>query len=98
MFRIQLHALIADSARGQRIGEKDLADALTRGVIAGAALDVFDVEPLAADSPLRNAPNLLLTPHAAGYPEGAIQRLQELMAQDIARALRGEGPRKPVPI
>ncbi len=94
---MQPHAIIVNSARGQLIVEADLADALTRGVIAGAALDVFHVEPLPADNPLRQAPNLLLMPHAAWYSEVAIHRLQELVAQDIARALRGEGPRKPVP-
>ena len=95
---MQPHAMIVNSARGQLIVEADLADALTRGVIAGAALDVFHVEPLPADSPLRQAPNLLLMPHAAWYSEVAIHRLQELVAEDIARALRGEGPRKPVPM
>ena len=98
LFRMQRHAMIINSARGQLIVEDDLADALTRGVIAGAALDVFQVEPLAADSKLRLAPNLLLTPHAAWYSETAIHRLQQLVAEDIARALRGEAPRKPVPM
>ena len=95
---MQSHAMIVNSARGQLIVEDDLAAALTKGVIAGAALDVFHVEPLPADSPLRTAPNLLLTPHAAWYSEAAIHRLQELVAEDIARALRGEGPRRPVPM
>ena len=95
---MQPHAMIVNSARGQLIVEADLADALTRGVISGAALDVFHVEPLPADNPLRQAPNLLLMPHAAWYSEVAIHRLQELVAEDIARALRGEGPRKPVPM
>ena len=95
---MQPHAIIVNSARGQLIVEADLADALTRGVIAGAALDVFHVEPLPADNPLRQAPNLLLMPHAAWYSEVAIHRLQELVAEDIARALRGIGPRKPVPL
>ena len=94
---MQPHAMIVNSARGQLIVEADLAEALKKGVIAGAALDVFHVEPLPADSPLRDAPNLILTPHAAWYSEVAIHRLQELVAEDIARALRGEGPRKPVP-
>ena len=94
---MQSHAMIVNSARGQLIVEADLAEALKSGVIAGAALDVFHVEPLPADNPLRDAPNLILTPHAAWYSEAAIHRLQELVAEDIARALRGEGPRKPVP-
>ena len=95
---MQPHAMIVNSARGQLIVEEDLAAALTKGVIAGAALDVFHVEPLPADNPLRSAPNLVLTPHAAWYSEVAIHRLQRLVAQDIARALRGEVPRKPVPM
>ena len=94
---MQPHAMIVNSARGQLIVEDDLAAALHKGVIAGAALDVFHVEPLPADSKLRAAPNLILTPHAAWYSEAAIHRLQELVAEDIARALRGAGPRKPVP-
>ncbi|MCA3448975.1 MAG: C-terminal binding protein [Rhodobacter sp.] len=94
---MQPHALIVNAARGQMIVEEDLAAALSTGTIAGAALDVFQAEPLAADHVLRHAPNLLLTPHAAWYSEAAIHRLQQLVAEDIARALRGEGPRKPVP-
>jgi D-3-phosphoglycerate dehydrogenase / 2-oxoglutarate reductase len=94
---MQSHAVIVNAARGQLIVEADLAAALVAGTIGGAALDVFHVEPLAPDSPLRTAPNLILTPHAAWYSEAAIRRLQELVALDITRALRGEGPRRPVP-
>ena len=94
--RMRPSAMIVNSARGQLIVEDDLAAALKAGTLAGAALDVFRTEPLPADSPLRDAPNLLLTPHAAWYSDAAIGRLQGLVAEDIARALRGEGPRKPV--
>jgi D-3-phosphoglycerate dehydrogenase len=91
------HAMLVNSARGTLVVEADLAAALRAGTIAAAALDVFATEPLPADSPLRGAPNLLLTPHAAWYSEAAIGRLQALVAEDIARALRGEPPRRPVP-
>ena len=94
---MQPHAMLVNSARGQLINEADLAQALTNGTIAAAALDVFHVEPLQADNPLRTAPNLLLTPHAAWYSEAAIYQLQHLVAQDITRALAGQDPRKPVP-
>ncbi len=94
--QMQSHAMIVNSARGQLIVEDDLAAALTDGVIAAAALDVFQVEPLPEDSALRRAPNLLLTPHAAWYSAAAIDRLQGLVAMDITRALNGEEPRKPV--
>jgi len=96
--RMQPHAMIVNTARGPLIVEEDLARALSDGVIAGAALDVFETEPLPADSPLRGAPNLLLSPHAAWYSETAIDRLQGLVAADIERALQGQPPRKPVPL
>ena len=94
---MQPHAVIVNSARGQLVVEADLAAALNDGTIGGAALDVFDIEPLPETSPLRDAPNLLLTPHAAWYSEAAIDRLQSLVAEDVTRALAGEPPRKPVP-
>lgn len=94
---MQPHAMIVNSARGQLIVEEDLAAALQAGVIGGAALDVFVNEPLPADSPLRGAPNLVLTPHAAWYSEAAIDRLQGLVAEDVTRALDGQAPRRPVP-
>ncbi len=91
------NAMIVNAARGQLIVEDDLAAALKAGIIAGAALDVFHKEPLVMESSLREAPNLLLTPHAAWYSDAAIGRLQGLVANDIARALNGEEPRRPVP-
>jgi D-3-phosphoglycerate dehydrogenase len=93
---MQRHAVIVNSARGRLINESDLANALKVGQIGGAALDVFEVEPLPANSPLRDAPNLLLSPHAAWYSDAAISKLQRLVANDIRRALAGEPPRCPV--
>ncbi|MCW8173873.1 C-terminal binding protein [Verminephrobacter aporrectodeae subsp. tuberculatae] len=90
-------AIIVNTARGRLVDEAALAQALAAGNISGAALDVFETEALPADSPLRGAPNLILTPHAAWYSEHAIMRLQELAAADIARILTGQGPRCPVP-
>lgn len=90
-------AMIVNSARGLLINENDLASALQSGALAGAALDVFHSEPLPERSPLREAPNVILTPHAAWYSEAAIGKLQSLMAEDIGRALAGHEPRKPVP-
>jgi D-3-phosphoglycerate dehydrogenase len=90
--------MIVNCARGRLIEESDLADALRGGKIGGAALDVFAVEPLPADSPLRGAPNLLLSPHAAWYSDAAIGKLQQLVAGDISRALAGDPPRRPVPL
>ena len=94
---MQSHAVIVNAARGRLINESDLADALKAGQIAGAGIDVFEAEPLPMNSPLRDAPNLLLSPHAAWYSDAAIGKLQQLVADDIGRALAGQPPRCPAP-
>ena len=59
-------SLLINVARGPIVVEKDLADALNSGCIAGAGIDVFDQEPpLEADNPLLNSKNILVTPHVA---------------------------------
>jgi D-3-phosphoglycerate dehydrogenase / 2-oxoglutarate reductase len=90
-------AILVNTARGDLIDEAALAAALKQGALGGAALDVFQTEPLPADNPLRQAPNLLLGPHAAWYSEVAVERLQSLVADEITRALTGQGVRKPIP-
>ncbi len=77
-------AYLVNVARGGVVDEAALAEALTEGVIAGAALDVYENEPLEADSPLRSAPNLVLTPHLGASTAEA----QELVADEIAGAVR----------
>ena len=95
--RMKPGAVIVNTARGALVDAAALAEALAAGTIAGAALDVFETEPLPADLPLRNAPNLILTPHAAWYSDQAIARLQALVANDIAAHLAGRPLRRPVP-
>ncbi|WP_370303172.1 C-terminal binding protein [Pseudooceanicola sp.] len=90
------HAVIVNTSRGSLIDEAALAQALSDGAIGGAALDVFDKEPLPSDSPLRSAPNLLLTPHSAWYSEAAIELLQKLAGDDIVNHLSGRPLRRPV--
>jgi D-3-phosphoglycerate dehydrogenase len=90
-------AMIVNTARGGLIDEEALADALSEGVISGAALDVFEHEPLAETSPLRGAPNLLLSPHAAWYSSASLSRLQSLASEDIERLLSGRLPRHLIP-
>ncbi len=91
------HAILVNCARGSLIDEDALAAALAANTIGAAALDVFNTEPLPETSPLRDAPNLLLSPHAAWYSDAAIERLQRFVAEDIRRALDGQAPRQPVP-
>lgn len=83
-------AVLVNTARGSLVDEHALADALRRGQLAGAALDVFDTEPLSQESPLRTAPGVLLSPHAAFYDEDSLHRLQQLASEEAGRALRGE--------
>jgi len=81
------HAFVVNVGRGSTVDEDALADALTSGGIAGAAVDVTAVEPLPADSDLWDLPNLLITPHAAGgRPVGA----DELVAENLAALRAGE--------
>lgn len=61
--RMKESAFVVNASRGGVVDEIALAGALHSGAIAGAALDVYEIEPLPADSPLRDAPNLVLTPH-----------------------------------
>ena len=75
---------IINCARGGLIDEAALAQALQHGHVAGAALDVFEIEPLPADSPLRSAPNLVLTPHLGASTAEA----QESVGIEIAQSIR----------
>jgi len=77
-------ARIINCARGGLIDEAALAQALQQGHVAGAALDVFEIEPLPADSPLRSAPNLVLTPHLGASTAEA----QESVGIEIAQSIR----------
>ena len=81
--RMGERSFLVNTSRGGLIDETALAAALHAGTIAGAALDVFEQEPLAEDSPLRSAPNLLLTPHAAWYSSQALEELPLLAARQV---------------
>lgn len=63
-------ALLVNTARGGIVCQEDLIEALKMGQIGGACLDVFEEEPLPVESELRDLPNVILTPHTAGMPEG----------------------------
>lgn len=90
------NAVIINTARGGLIDEVALARALHAGVIAGAALDVREVEPPAADHPLHTAPRALLTPHIAGVTHESNARASLHIADEVLRALAGDTLRTPV--
>ena len=89
-------AFLINTARGPLVDETALIAALDSGHLAGAALDVIAVEPIAKDSPLLGRNNVILTPHTAFYSVEALEELQAKCASDVARVLSGEAPVYPV--
>ncbi|NWE19272.1 C-terminal binding protein [Pseudomonas sp. P7548] len=86
-------AILINCSRGGLIDETALAQALVSGQLSGAGLDVFEKEPLPADSPLRSAPHLLVSPHAAFFSDASVDALQRLASEEALRGLRGEALR-----
>jgi len=83
-------AYLINVGRGPQVDEAALVEALRNRQIAGAALDVFEREPLPADSPLWGAENLLITPHTAGLTEKLWHRHYELFSDNLRRYLTGQ--------
>src|SRR5262249_2012556 len=83
-------AYLINVGRGTLVDEPALIEALESRKIAGAALDVFDEEPLPQDSPFWRLGNLLITPHTAGVTEGLWERHYRLIADNLRRFNNGE--------
>jgi phosphoglycerate dehydrogenase-like enzyme len=83
-------ACLINVGRGPLVDEAALAAALREKKIGGAALDVFPKEPLAADSPLWDVPNLLITPHTAALTDKLWERHYSLFSENLRRYLNGE--------
>ena len=90
--RMKRTAYVINTARGAVIDQAALIAALQRGMIAGAALDVFEREPLEADSPLARMDNVLLTPHTAGMSDSSQVAVRHRTARNIASALTAQWP------
>lgn len=87
---LKTSAVVINLARGNIVVEKDLIEALGAGRIRGAALDVFEHEPLAADSPLWTLPNTLILPHVSATSPRYWEREADLMVTNMRRYLAGE--------
>lgn len=87
--RMKSEALLINTARGGIVDEVALAEALLSGRLSGAALDVFEHEPLPAGSLLATAPNLILTPHIGGVTRESNIRVSTMIASKVASFLQG---------
>jgi phosphoglycerate dehydrogenase-like enzyme len=90
--RMKPSAYLVNTARGPLVDEAALAEALRGRRIAGAALDVFETEPLPETSPLRGLEHLILTPHIAGTTEQSKAAMAAMAVENAALVLRGEPP------
>jgi D-3-phosphoglycerate dehydrogenase / 2-oxoglutarate reductase len=86
------NAVIISTSRGQIIEEKALVKALNEGWIAGAALDVLEIEPPVKDNPLMHMKNVILTPHAGFFSEEAVEELRSTAAKNVRSVLTGQEP------
>jgi D-3-phosphoglycerate dehydrogenase len=88
-------AFLINTSRGGLVDEVALGQALEAGKLGDAALDVLGTEPPAADSPLLQRDNVILTPHMAYYSEESTADLQRKAAEEVVRVLQGSAPRYP---
>lgn len=89
-------AVLVNCARGDICEEKALCEALKNHVIYGAALDVFETEPLSSDSPLLELPHVIVSQHCAGLSAAATDRMALYAAQGVDEVLSGRSPSWPV--
>ncbi|QRR03071.1 D-2-hydroxyacid dehydrogenase [Dyadobacter sandarakinus] len=88
--RMKPTGILLNTSRGPLINESDLADALHKGLIRGAGLDVLSAEPPASDNPLLSASNCVITPHVAWATFEARSRLLVMVAANIAHFQKGD--------
>ena len=89
-------AYFINTSRGSVVDEPALIKALQEKSIAGAALDVFEKEPVDSDNPLLKMDNVVVTPHSASYSDVAFKRLRTSVGQEAARVLSGRWPKNVV--
>jgi D-3-phosphoglycerate dehydrogenase len=90
--RMKPTAFLINTSRGPVVDEKALARALVDKRLAGAALDVWEQEPVAADHPLLQMDNVIATPHAAYFSSPAVAQVPGRCGEEVARVLTGQRP------
>lgn len=90
--RMKPNAILVNTARGGIADEAALIEIAKEGRLHKIALDVFETEPLPADSPLRDLPNAILTPHCVGHSREGAEAVPKTAIENIARALAGQPP------
>ena len=94
--RMRPDALFVNVGRGELVDQAALTDALRSGRLGGAGLDVFDTEPLPADDPLWDLPNVIITPHNSGTTDRHVERTAQIFLDNLARFVRGDDLRNEV--
>ena len=90
--KMSRRAFLVNTARGKLVDEKDLVTALKRGIIAGAAVDVFRDEPTSIRNPLSRLPNVVVTPHIGSSTTETRKKMAEIAVRNLLLSLDGSKP------